>query len=294
MRHALLRASGPPGRGSFLCLRRAAYAGGVSSPDRDPARGVRAVVPQFFQGVGFLLRGVGFWSRRPGAMALGILPALIVAGAAIAVLLVVALNIPSIGALVTPFADGWDAGWRDVVRVVAGLALALGLLVVVAVGFTTVTLAVGDPFYERIWRAVEKDRGHWGERHPTGFWRGVGDSLRLVLRAVLTGGLLALLALIPVAGIAISFVLGVFLSGRLLALELTTRPLEARGLSRADRRRLLRSRNPLVLGFGAAVHLCFLVPLGAVFVMPAAVAGSTLLAHEVLGEGEAGMKPLRG
>jgi CysZ protein len=40
----------------------------------------------------------------------------------------------------------------------------------------------------------------------------------------------------------------------------------------------------LALGFGVAVFCCFLIPLGAVFVMPAAVAGGTLLARRVLGQ----------
>jgi CysZ protein len=46
---------------------------------------------------------------------------------------------------------------------------------------------------------------------------------------------------------------------------------------------LLRARLPLALGFGLGVFVCFLVPLGAVLLMPAAVAGGTLLAREVLG-----------
>jgi CysZ protein len=36
------------------------------------------------------------------------------------------------------------------------------------------------------------------------------------------------------------------------------------------------------VGFGACVFLVFLIPLGAVFIMPAAVAGGTLLAREAL------------
>jgi CysZ protein len=41
----------------------------------------------------------------------------------------------------------------------------------------------------------------------------------------------------------------------------------------------------VVLGFGVATQLWFLVPLGGVLVMPAAVAGATILARE---EGLAG------
>jgi CysZ protein len=39
----------------------------------------------------------------------------------------------------------------------------------------------------------------------------------------------------------------------------------------------------MALGFGVAVFCCFLIPLGAVLIMPAAVAGGTLLARHSLG-----------
>jgi CysZ protein len=39
----------------------------------------------------------------------------------------------------------------------------------------------------------------------------------------------------------------------------------------------------LALGFGVSVFVCFLVPLGAVLVMPAAVAGATLLTRHAYG-----------
>ena len=35
----------------------------------------------------------------------------------------------------------------------------------------------------------------------------------------------------------------------------------------------------MAIGFGAAVFVCFLIPLGAILVMPAAVAGGTVLAR---------------
>jgi CysZ protein len=84
-----------------------------------------------------------------------------------------------------------------------------------------------------------------------------------------------------VGGIA-GTVVGVILTGRLLADELSSRALSARGYDRAARRRLLRANRSRVLGFGVATQLCFLIPLGAVAVMPAAVAGSTLLARRLL------------
>jgi CysZ protein len=41
----------------------------------------------------------------------------------------------------------------------------------------------------------------------------------------------------------------------------------------------------MALGFGAATFVSFLIPLGAIVVMPAAVAGATLLSRRILQPG---------
>lgn len=47
----------------------------------------------------------------------------------------------------------------------------------------------------------------------------------------------------------------------------------------------------LILGFGVPLGLAFLVPFVAVFLMPGAVAGATLLARSLLGEESVGTVP---
>lgn len=47
----------------------------------------------------------------------------------------------------------------------------------------------------------------------------------------------------------------------------------------------------LILGFGVPLGLAFLVPFVAVFLMPGAVAGATLLARDLLGEESVGTVP---
>jgi CysZ protein len=217
-------------------------------------------------------------------MALGLIPAAIVFAILVALIAVLAVNLDAITTFLTAFANGWDEVWRDVLRIGFGLALILGLVVLYAFAFTAITLTIGDWFYEKIWRAVEADLGEFTRGREPGFWRSSVDAGRLVVRAILTGLLLAVIGIIPVVGAPVALVLGIFLSGRLVALELTTRPLEARGMTRLERRTALRNHSPRVFGFGVAVHLCFLVPGGAIAVMPAAVAGATVLAKHVLGE----------
>ena len=51
-----------------------------------------------------------------------------------------------------------------------------------------------------------------------------------------------------------------------------------------ERLALLRSRKTLVWGFGTPLAVAFLVPFVAVFLMPGAVAGATLMARDLMGE----------
>ena len=253
-------------------------------PHAAPVRGPNRI-PEFFAGVATLGRGFSYWRRLPGTMALGLIPAAIVFAGLIVLIVVLVTYLDPITIFLTSFAADWDPTGRTLLRAGFGLALVVGLVVLYAFAFTALTLLIGDWFYARIWRVVETDLGEFVPRRPEpGFWRSTLDAARLVVRAIFTGLLLAVIGLIPGIGTVTAIVLGVFLSGRLVALELTTRPLEARGMTRAERRASLRSHSPRVLGFGVAVHLCFFVPGGAILVMPAAVAGATLLAKHVLGE----------
>lgn len=241
------------------------------------------VVAEFFTGVGTLFRGFGFWSKRPGAMALGLIPAAIVFAVLLGLVILLAVNLDAITLWLTPFAEAWDEVWRGVLRVALGVALLVGVVVLFAVTFTGITLAVGDPFYERIWKAVETELGGMPDGEEAGFWRAIGDGAALALRGALTGVLTLLIGLVPLVGSVLASVLGTVISGRLLATELTTRPLERRGFDAGQRRAILRRQRARTLGFGVAVQLVFLIPLGAVVAMPAAVAGAVLLARESLG-----------
>ena len=237
---------------------------------------------EFFRGIGFLLRGFGWWRRRPGAMALGLVPAAIVALVLGAGLTALGFALPDLTSSATPFAEDWVPFWRDFLRFGIGAAAFGGALVLAIVSFTALTLIVGEPFYERVWRTVETDLGGPVPHEDYPFWRSVVDGLSLVGRGILVALLAALVGLIPVVGAVLGFVTGVLLTGWLLADELSSRSLTARGLTRAERRRLLGAHRARALGFGVATQLFFLIPFGAVVVMPAAVAGSTALSRSLL------------
>ena len=66
------------------------------------------------------------------------------------------------------------------------------------------------------------------------------------------------------------------------ARELMARAFDAREFDDARRAQLIAAGRWRVLGFGIATQLCFLIPLGAVVTMPAAVAGATMLSRELI------------
>jgi CysZ protein len=249
---------------------------------------VTGAATRFLSGAGLLLRGIGLYVRSPGLMLLGIVPALISGVLFVVAFATLLYFVDDLAALVTPFADDWSATWRSLVRVVAGLAIVglAGLLGVLT--FTAVTLVIGDPFYEKISERVEERLGGTPGAVEVPFWaslrRSIADSLRLVAVSALVGVPLFAAGFIPVVGQTVVPVIGAAVGGWFLALELVGAAFYRRGMRLPERRSLLKADRPTTLGFGVAVFVCFLIPLGAVLIMPAAVAGATLLARRSLGQ----------
>jgi CysZ protein len=246
------------------------------------SRHSRGAVAEFFLGVRTLLGGFGWWRVRPGLMLLGLVPAAVVSLLLAAGLVTLGFWITPLAEALTPFADGWAAPWPSVLRLAVGTAVFGAALLLSATTFTALTLLIGEPFYDRIWRAVEKAEAGDAPENDPGFWSGVSDAVSLIARGILAALLAFLIGLIPLVGGVLGAVTGVLLSGWILADELSGRALTARGVGHRERRRMLRAHRARALGFGVATQLCFLIPLGAVLTMPAAVVGATRLAHGVL------------
>ncbi|WP_407357786.1 EI24 domain-containing protein [Microbacterium sp. LTA6] len=240
------------------------------------------MIREFGAGVRLLLRGFGMWRTRPGLMALGLIPAVVAFLLLAAALVPLLLSLGGIAEWITPFASGWTEPWRGVVRGAVGIVVFIAALALAASVFSALALTIGDPFYERIWRAVESDLGGEQPVDGGGFWNALGEGVRLVLLGLLIAILVLVVGLIPIVGGVLGAVGGVIFTGRLLARELTGRAFDARDLTPLDRAALFAGSRARVLGFGVATQLCFLIPLGAVVAMPAAVAGSTMLARTML------------
>lgn len=235
----------------------------------------------------YLARGFGLWRRRPGLMLLGMVPAAIVFTVLATLVVVLVLHAGALAAWLTPFADDWSDGVQGLFRGLVGLLLVVAALAGAVLSFTGLTLVVGEPFYERIWRATEEMLGGPVPASDLGLGRAVRDGLALVLLGLATAVGVLVLGFVPLIGSVAGLVIGFVVAGRALAGELLSRPLEARGLDRRARAALLRPHRGRVLGFGAATQLFFLIPLGAIAVMPAAVAGATMLARDLLDTGDA-------
>lgn len=241
---------------------------------------------EFFRGVATFFRGFGTWVSSPKLMLLGAIPALIVGAVVLTVFVLIVSNIDGIAVAITPFADEWDEPGLSLTRLAAAAAVVLALILLAVATFTALTLAIGDPFYERIWLAVEAREGGFEPAEDLGFWasvrRGIAAGLRLLIPSIGVAVLLFLIGLIPVVGGVLAVVGGALLGGRLLVRELLGRPFDGRGLTPAQQKALRKGARARSVGFGAIAYVLFLLPLGAVVAMPAAVAGSTLLAREIL------------
>ncbi|MFH0518904.1 EI24 domain-containing protein [Streptomyces sp. M41] len=243
-------------------------------------------------GVGFryLLKGQRWVARHGKQYGFGLIPGLITLVLYGAALVALALWGEDLVSWSTPFADDWASPWQGLFRgFLTAVLFALGLLLSV-VTFTAVTLLIGQPFYENLSEKVDRDVSPDGFAPESGLplwrelWISARDSLRIVLRAAVWGVLLFALGFIPFVGQTVVPVVGVVVTGFFLTEELTAVALQRRRVELRDRLAALRSRKTLVWGFGTPLALAFLVPFVAVFLMPGAVAGATLMARELMGE----------
>ncbi|MGW0880558.1 EI24 domain-containing protein [Streptomyces sp. NPDC002671] len=241
-------------------------------------------------GFGYLLKGQRWVARHGRQYGFGLLPGLITLVLYAAALVVLAVWGEDAVAWATPFADDWSSPWQGLFRgFLTAVLFALGLLLAVLT-FTAVTLLVGQPFYESLSEQVDADASPDGTAPRSGLplwrelWISARDSVRVLLRAALWGVLLFALGFLPFVGQTVVPVLGFFVTGFFLTEELASVALQRRGVELRARLTLLRSRKTLAWGFGTPLGLAFLVPFVAVFLMPGAVAGATLLARDLLGE----------
>lgn len=251
---------------------------------------------EFFGGFGVLLRGLGIVVRRPRLFLLGALPALITSLLFLAAFLVLAFNVLDLVAWATPFAEGWGEVWRELLRGALAVVSLAGAVLIMVVAFTTVTLELGAPIYDKIGELVEEELGGAPEAPEeslvASLVRSIRQSVAIVAVSLTVTVAAFLLGLVPFVGWIAGPVLTALMGGWLMGIELTSDAFDRRGLLRVrDRRRFMAARRLRVLGFAIPAYFLLAVPFVAVAVFPAAAAGGTILARELCPEPPSAEQP---
>lgn len=242
-------------------------------------------------GIGYLVKGQRWVAQHGRWWGIGMIPALITLVGYAAALVVLFFWTDDVIAWATPFADDWSSPWLGAFRGALAILFAAACLFLAVITFTAVTLLVGQPFYESL--SEEVDRSEGGEVPESGLstwqevWIGIREAIALLIRVTLWSVLFFALGFIPFVGQTVIPALALCVTGFFLAEELTSVALLRRGVLLKERRRMLRGRRLLTVGFGLPLALLFLLPLVAVFLMPGAVAGATLLVRDLTGEAAA-------
>jgi CysZ protein len=249
---------------------------------------VGAAVAELIMGAGLLARGLRLIARRPRLFLLGAIPPAITSVIFTGLLIALITQLDPAVEWLTPFADGWARGAATTIRVLVGGALVAGAVLVMVISFTTLTLALGSPLYDKLSESVEREFGDVPELDESvarGILRALRQAVGLIAVAALGALLLFATGFVPVIGQTVVPVISAIFGGWMLGIELVGSPFERRGWLRlADRRAAMRTRRLRVLGFAVPTFLLLAIPFVGVVLFPIATAGGTILARQLLGE----------
>jgi CysZ protein len=231
-----------------------------------------------FTGIGCFLQGLRL-IFRPGLRRYVVIP--------------LAINITLFGGLVWLGAAQFDAlmawlipelpNWLQWLEWVFWILFAASILLVFFFAFSLLANIVGAPFNGLLAEAVEfhltgqhpEDAGGWkkmlAELLPT-----LLNELRKLIYLAAWSVPFLLLFLVPGLNLIAPFIWLGF-SAWMLALEYADYPMGNHGLRTDEQRYRLGEKRLLALGFGGAVTLATITPILNFLVMPAAVAGATVM-----------------
>jgi CysZ protein len=245
-------------------------------------------VGEFAGGAGLLARGLRLISKRPRLFLLGAIPPAITSLIFTALLVVVITQLDPAVDWLTPFADGWARGLATTIRVIVGAALLSGAVLLMVISFTTLTLALGSPLYDKLSESVEGEFGEVPELNESvarGIFRALRQALALIAISAIGALVLFATGFVPVVGQTVVPVISAIFGGWMVGIELVGSAFERRGMLKlADRRAAMRRRRLRVLGFAVPTFLLLAIPLAGAVIFPIATAGGTLLARQLLDE----------
>jgi CysZ protein len=245
-------------------------------------------VGEFAGGAGLLARGLRLISKRPRLFLLGAIPPAITSLIFTALLVVLITQLDPAVDWLTPFADGWARGLATTIRVIVGAALLSGAVLFMVISFTTLTLALGSPLYDKLSESVEGEFGEVPELNESvarGIFRALRQALALIAISAIGALVLFATGFVPVVGQTVVPVISAIFGGWMVGIELVGSAFERRGMLKlADRRAAMRRRRLRVLGFAVPTFLLLAIPLAGAVIFPIATAGGTLLARQLLDE----------
>ncbi|MHB8403923.1 MAG: sulfate transporter CysZ [Gammaproteobacteria bacterium] len=238
---------------------------------------------EFAGGARCLFRGFGFL-LRPGVKRHVIIPLLINIG-------LFACAIALAAARFGTWLHHWTAGmpaWLIWLASLLWLIFAFSAMVVLFYAFTLVANLLAAPFNSflaaRVEALVTGQQPDSGRSLVGDILISLRDELRRILyilwRALLIGVLGLLLLFVPLFSILTPLLWFVF-TAWMLAMQYSDYPLSNHGVNFTAQRPLLTRQRNRLFGFGAATALCTLIPVVNFIIMPAAVAGATLLWMEI-------------
>lgn len=245
------------------------------------------VITEAVGGAALLLRGGRLLAQRPRLFLLGAVPPLIMS-VIFAVLLVTLISqLGTITTAITPFADGWAEAVRTTTRVLAGAGVLGVTLLVMIISFSTLTMALGAPIYDKISEAVDAELSgglpETGESWTSSVPRALKQSVILISISLVAALPLFVAQFIPIAGQTVVPVISACFGGWMLCFELIGPSFERRGQPRlAQRRAAMQRRRWRTLGFAVPCFLLLAIPFLAVVIFPVATAGGVLLTRELL------------
>jgi len=232
----------------------------------------------FFSALTYPFRGIGYFLRRPA------LWKYFAAAFAINVVLfavLVYLFLHHRGEVI----DGiLPAKWWGWVRTGLGWLLTAAVFVAGLFLFTIVGNILASPFLDAMTERILRELGETlpPSRGPLrALLRSiVNQSLKLFFFGGVQAGLL-LLHLIPGVGTVLHPILSAFVGVLFLGFEYLDYPLDARHVPVPGRFGWLWRRPGAALGFGAVLFPVLLIPFVGYVFLPLAVAGASLLAHDI-------------
>ncbi|WP_455198992.1 sulfate transporter CysZ [Kaarinaea lacus] len=173
--------------------------------------------------------------------------------------------------------------WLQFLEWLFWLLFAISALLILFFGFTLLANLVGAPFNGLLAEAVEYQVT--GQRPETaGGWkkmvREIGptmmDEIKKFIYMVTWSIPFLVLFIIPVVNVIAPFTWLAF-SAWMLTVEYADYPMGNHGMRSVEQKQLLGKKRFLTLGFGGAVTVATMIPILNFLVMPAAVAGATLM-----------------